>query len=76
MVMLVRFTYKGQNTARLVDAYNALIEITKESPIGGSGMPKERQYLNQYLDESVKIRKRILEGSLRSLEKAYVIYQM
>ena len=63
-----------QNSERLIDAYNTLIEITKESPGTteslGTAVSKERQYLSQYIDESIKMRKRILQGSLTSLEKA------
>ena len=57
-----------------------MIEIAKEtssaySP-GDAGALKHRQYADQYLDEntssqkSLQIRKRIIEGSRRALEKA------
>lgn len=61
---------------QLVDSYNALVEITGESEA------KERQFADEYLDEvpnsakSMNIRKRILDGSRRCLEKSYVIYTL
>ncbi|KAL8690728.1 MAG: hypothetical protein Q9218_003895, partial [Villophora microphyllina] len=71
----------GESPSQLVDAYKALIEIVQEqsnpdkgSPTAG---PKQRQFLNDYLDETpnsakqVGIRRRILDGSRRSLEKQF-----
>lgn len=59
---------------QLVDSYNALVEITGESEA------KEWQFADEYLDEvpisakSMNIRKKILDGSRRCLEKSYVTY--
>ncbi|KAL8707377.1 MAG: hypothetical protein Q9220_007601, partial [cf. Caloplaca sp. 1 TL-2023] len=71
----------GESPPQLVDAYKALIEIVREQSDPGSAdqgtVPKERQYLTEYLDESPNsakqsaIRKRILDGSRRSLEKQF-----
>ena len=62
-----------QSPKQLADAYDALVEITGESKA------KERQFADEYLDEipisakSMSIRKRILDGSRRCLEKSSVI---
>ncbi|KAL9589910.1 MAG: hypothetical protein Q9203_001296, partial [Teloschistes exilis] len=71
----------GESLPQLVDAYKALIEMVQEhshpaqgSPTAG---PKPRQFFLDYTDETlnsakqVGIRKRILEGSRRSLEKQF-----
>lgn len=67
-----------QSPNRLKDAYDALIEIVQDNSSGGSGgskPTKERQFAESYLDEnpnsmgSVTIRKRIINGSRRCLEK-------
>jgi nuclear pore complex protein Nup93 len=68
-----------KQTAPLIDAYSALIEITKENgkveKPSDPGAIKERQYRDDYLDENVNspkstaMRKRILEGSRQFLEK-------
>ena len=61
----------GDSPKQITDAYKALIEIAKE------GEASERHYADDYLDElpnsskSIKIRKRIIDGSRRSLEKAF-----
>jgi len=61
----------GESPRQLADAYDALMEIAEE------GKAKERQYANDYLDEtpnsakSVKIRKRVIDGSRRYLEAAF-----
>ena len=61
----------GDFPRQLVDAYGALMDI-----VGEYGA-KERQYAEDYLDEtpksakSTKIRKRILDGSRSCLEKAF-----
>lgn len=61
----------GDSPKQLVDAYSALIQIT------GEGKAKERQFADDYLDETpnsakgMKIRKRIIDGSRRSLEQAF-----
>ena len=57
-----------------------MIEIARESSSayspGDAGALKQRHYADQYLDEnpnsqeSLQIRKRIIEGSRRALEKA------
>ena len=71
----------GDSPGQIIDAYKALIEITKEKRDPGTfknpEVPKERQYADDYLDESpnsakaISIRKRILDGSRRCLEKAF-----
>ena len=65
-----------------MDAYQALIEVTREdSDPSSSTAPKpakERQFAEDYLDEvpnsarTTNIRKRIIDGSRRCLEKQYV----
>ncbi|KAJ9649498.1 nuclear pore complex subunit [Coniosporium tulheliwenetii] len=69
------------STSQLVDAYKALVEITGEDANkqlqSDAGAIKERQYAKDYLDEapnsqrSIAIRKRILDGSRRFLEKSF-----
>ncbi|KAL8988715.1 MAG: hypothetical protein Q9177_002259, partial [Variospora cf. flavescens] len=71
----------GEAPVQLGDAYQALIEIVQEQPQPDNAVqapvPKQRQFLNDYLDETpnsakqVEIRKRILNGSRRSLEKQF-----
>lgn len=71
----------GDTPSQLIDAYKALIEITKEKRNPGTfndpDVPKERQFADDYLDENpnsakaIKVRKRILDGSRRCLEKAF-----
>lgn len=71
----------GDSPSQLIDAYKALIEITKEKRSPGSfkdpDVPKERQFADDYLDETpnsakaINVRKRILDGSRRCLEKAF-----
>lgn len=64
----------NQSPKQLADSYDALIEI-----VGETGA-KERQFADDYLDEvpnsakSMNIRKRIIDGSRRCLEKSYVIF--
>ncbi|KAL6718307.1 nuclear pore complex subunit [Lecanora helva] len=61
----------GECPRQLGDAYNALMEIAAE------GKAKGRQYADDYLDEApnsgkaVKIRKNVINGSRRCLEKAF-----
>ena len=61
----------GDSPKQLVDAYSALIQIA------GEGKAKERQFADDYLDETpnsakaMKIRKRNIDGSRRSLEQAF-----
>lgn len=72
----------GTDTAKpLVDAYKALIEITGEDVSAqrpsDPGAVRERQYMSDYLDElpnskkSIAIKKRILAGSKRFMEKSF-----
>ena len=64
--------WSKQSPTQLADSYDALVEIVGESEA------KERQFADQYLDEvpnslkSMNIRKRIINGSRRCLEKSYV----
>lgn len=61
----------GDSQKQLIDAYSALIQIA------GEGRAKERQFADDYLGETpnsakvMKIRKRIIDGSRRSLEQAF-----
>lgn len=63
-----------QSPKQLADSYDALVEII------GEGEAKEREFADDYLDElpnsakSMKIRKRIIDGSRRCLEKSYVTF--
>ena len=65
---------RGESASQLIDAYNALIEITGESAEGGV---RERAYAQSYLDDAPNsegragVRERILEGSRRALEKQF-----
>ncbi|KAI4232000.1 MAG: hypothetical protein LQ349_005254 [Xanthoria aureola] len=71
----------GESPYQLIDAFKALIEIVREpsNPQNASqtDVPKQRQFLDDYLDETpnsarqVEIRKRILDGSRRSLEQQF-----
>ncbi|KAL8867723.1 MAG: hypothetical protein Q9174_005474, partial [Haloplaca sp. 1 TL-2023] len=71
----------GESSSQLVDAYKALIEIVKEQPNpqndGPPYAPKSRSFLKDYLDEApnsakqIEVRKKILDGSRRSLEKQF-----
>ncbi|KAK7556651.1 Nup93/Nic96-domain-containing protein [Phyllosticta citricarpa] len=69
------------NSGRLEDAYQALIEIIGEKTVYETPpeVPvRERQFAAEYLDEnsssagSIAIRKRILDGSRRFLEKKFL----
>ena len=61
----------GDSPKQIADAIKVLTEITQE------GNAQERQYASEYLDElpnsarSVKMRRRIIDGSRTSLEKAF-----
>ena len=61
----------GDSPKQLVDAYSALINIV------GDENTKERHFADDYLDETpnsakaIKIRKKIIDGSRASLEKAF-----
>ncbi|KAI4093670.1 MAG: hypothetical protein LQ344_002735 [Seirophora lacunosa] len=71
----------GESPSQLADAYQVLIDIVQEQPQPDNAVqaavPKQRQFLNDYLDETpnsskqVEIRKRIVNGSRRSLEKQF-----
>lgn len=71
-----------EDTSMLINAYNALIEITGEDAskenMGDPGAVKERQYVRDYLEDNhnapghVAIRKRIVTGSRRFLEKLFL----
>ena len=77
---LLQTNVSCQSPSYIADSYRAVIEIAKENASayshGDAGALKERQYADQYLDEnpnsqkSCQIRKQILEGSRRALEKA------
>ncbi len=64
-----------------MDAYRALIEIVDELPAEaeGSRVVKERQFADDYLDEnpnstkSIAMRRQIISGARRCLEKQYVL---
>lgn len=66
--------WSDQSSKQLADSYDALVEIV------GENEAKERQFADDYLDEvpnsakSMNIRKRIIDGSRRCLEKSYVIF--
>ena len=76
-------TWCCQSSSSLIDAYKALIEVTREdSDPTNSAAPKparERQFAEDYLDETpnsartTRMRKSILDGSRRCLEKLYVL---
>ena len=74
----------GSNPDRVRSAYSALIEMVGEPPKPTDAMephrgPKSRQFAAEYLDEtqastgSIAMRKRIIDGARRSLEKQYVL---
>lgn len=68
-----------QITAQLVNSYKALIEIVQEDLSGenitDANGTRERQFADDYLDEatnsagSMRMKKRIIDGSRRFLEK-------
>lgn len=65
----------------LVNSYDALIKIVKEDPSAQSpaepNAVRERQYADDYLDETpnsakaIRLKKQIVDGSRRHLEKQY-----
>ncbi|KAL8804768.1 MAG: hypothetical protein Q9182_002360 [Xanthomendoza sp. 2 TL-2023] len=70
----------GESPSQLIDAYKALIDIVREPSDpqnAGQAVPKQRQFLEDYLDETpnsakqVETRQRILDGSRRSLEQQF-----
>lgn len=70
-----------QHAQHMVNAYSALIDMVGEQgdvdAYSSPEVPRERQFLDGYLDEnsnspkSLAIRKRILSGALRHLEKRF-----
>ncbi|KAG9536812.1 NIC-domain-containing protein, partial [Aureobasidium melanogenum] len=72
----------AEDTSKLVDAYKALADIVGESPdFQTSSDPraiKERQFAQDYLDDAPNsrkafdLRKRIIDGSRRFLEKQFL----
>lgn len=73
----------GENSDHFISAYGALMSITGEqtqndAEIPGSNNPKSRAFARDYLDEtatsntSVRLRKRILDGSRSYLEKRFL----
>lgn len=72
---------RGENSDYFINAYRALASITgekEESDTPGIDNPKERCFAAEYLDEqpnsvrSVRMRKRILDGSRQFLEKKFM----
>ncbi|KAL8682814.1 MAG: hypothetical protein Q9186_001143 [Xanthomendoza sp. 1 TL-2023] len=70
----------GESPSQLIDAYKALIDIVREPSDpqnAGQAVPKQRQFLGDYLDETpnsakqLETRRRILDGSRRSLEQQF-----
>ncbi|KAI9830453.1 MAG: hypothetical protein M1819_005705 [Sarea resinae] len=71
----------SETTPQLIDAYQALIEIVNEKPasedLSDPNTVRERQFADEYLDETpnsaktIAIRKRIIDGSRRFLEKQF-----
>ena len=72
---------RGESANSLIDAYKALIEVTREDSTPASAAApkpaKERQFAEDYLDEvpnsvkTIRIRKKILDGSRHCLEKQF-----
>ncbi|KAI9802922.1 MAG: hypothetical protein M1825_002153 [Sarcosagium campestre] len=71
----------GDQTSQLVDAYKALIEIVGEDAsalsVSDPTAVRERAFASDYLDEvprsakTIRLRKRIIDGSRRFLEKQF-----
>ncbi|KAF1837280.1 NIC-domain-containing protein [Decorospora gaudefroyi] len=72
-----------EHSDHFIDAYQALISITGEKSEAvashpGSNQPKERCFVKDYLDDhptqvqSIRMRKRILEGSRKYLESKFL----
>lgn len=71
-----------QTTTHLVRSYKALVEITNEDPaaerVTDPNAIRERQFADDYLDESprsersTKMKRRIIDGSRRYLEKLFM----
>ncbi|KAI5307772.1 hypothetical protein KEM55_007465, partial [Ascosphaera atra] len=59
------------------DAYEVLISIVGEDPNNNHSSPRQRQYMNDYLDDnsvsdsSCRMRQRIIDGSRRFLEQRF-----
>lgn len=72
----------NEDTSMLVNAYKALVQITGEDAnkenASEPGVVKERQYMQGYLDDAenspanIAVRKRILVGSRKFLEKLFL----
>ncbi|KAJ4412275.1 nuclear pore complex subunit [Didymella pomorum] len=73
----------GDNSDHFISAYGALVSITgeklqAEAANPGSNNPKSRSFMRDYLDEtatsstSIRMRKRILDGSRSYLEKRFL----
>lgn len=70
-----------RHAQHLVEAYQAIMEMVGEDPeaqtLAGNATAKERQFSKQYLDlstnsqNSIEMRKRILQGASRFLEKKF-----
>lgn len=71
----------GDVPRQLIEAYHALISMTSEKPsivsLSEPGTLRERQFANDYLDESfnstssTRIRKRVIDGSRKFLERLF-----
>lgn len=78
----VEKSFESDNSDHFMNAYKALISITDEKEdvevSAGSSIPRVRYFAKDYLDESpnsaasVKVRRRILNGSLRFLETKFL----
>lgn len=79
----VESTTAGDNSDHFISAYGALISITGEQTQAnainpGSNNPRSRSFTRDYLDDtatsntSIKMRKRILDGSRTYLEKKFL----
>ncbi len=81
----VEKTAATEHSDHFISAYGALISIIGEKPgldasIPGSNSPKERSFVKDYLDEqpnsvaSIRMRKRILDGSRKYLENRFLVH--
>lgn len=79
----VESTTAGENSDHFISAYGALMSITGEqtqadAETPGSNNPRSRSFARDYLDDtatsstSIKMRKRILDGSRTYLEKKFL----
>lgn len=75
--------FLSQTPSQVLDAYQALSEIVEDQATGSkpSSVAQERRFAEDYLDETpnsakaMGIRRRIINGSRRCLEKQYVILE-